>query len=1199
MKPRQPLLPRVVLGRRAAARSTQPWFLLLAILGLQTGQATADFVRVFVELAGDPEVEVVLQADPGIEKAVLDRRLDRKRVALKDQHARLMPQLEALGAIVEHSFTLLNNGLTLEIPSDQLPHLAKLADVLGVFPEQHYEPMTQTSVPFVGAPNAWQQNLQGIAGVTGRGIRIGIIDSGIDYLHATFGGAGTEEAYAANDPTRIESGTFPTAKVIGGWDFVGDNYDSTGEYGSRIPQPDPDPLDPQANGHGTHVAGIAAGFGVVDGQVYTGPYDARVNEVDFDVGPGVAPEALLYAIKVFGRQGRTSSNMILQALNLAADPNRDGSTSDRLDVVNLSLGTAFGRDDAINPEIAAVNRLVALGCVVVVSAGNGGNTAYKVVRPGTSPQALTVANSFDDGFGLTAIRVDAPSAIAGPVAAVEGEFTPPLSEVGPVTAQVAIAQPVLACGPLQNSAALNGKIAWIERGTCFFTEKIERLQAAGAIGVIVVNNVPGPPIVMGAAGDPPPYTLPAVMISQDEGVRLRPFIAQGLQVTLSATELIGLPELADTLSEGSSRGPLWPTSRLKPDLAAPGVSILSAAAGQGSGQRVDTGTSMSAPHVAGAAALLRQLHPSWAVVDIKAALMNTAWHPMTDESGNRYPESRVGAGRLSVKDAVNTEVTAHAVSAVGEVSVSFGAFEAAETVVLRRTLQVRNHGSESRTLSVSTSQTTVHPGVTIRPLIESITLGPESSEWLDVELIVDPSGLIMNPDRTSPTLIDNVPRIQMQEIGGQVWLHEGSWEIHVPWFGSVRPIGSHEAGWQRAGLPPMEEGMMPIPTRGSGGPGQPLIGVFEMGRLEARQGLSAMRAATDIVAIGVATDRGRAGSIAASQLHFVVVTDGRWLTPQRIFHEFEIQVDRTFNALPNAVLTYADAVTLREGLLETTEAASDAWVTALNTPPLNTWTVVGPWHPLDPQIHDIVGFQGAAMVFSVPAASLGLTDANSAFQYRVLSRGEFNDSTAWTPFNPARWRVDPTVESIDESPFWPEGRSAQVRFHRGHAQQAVSSSQDPVIPLLLVHWHNAPGRQHEQVLLDLSTGDADGDGLPDVWELRWLGDMDSDGTGDRDGDGASDWEEFIAGTDPLDPNSRLELLVPNVLTEPLRWTSVAGRRYAVLRSDRVEGPYQVLASGIEATPDINTYMDPELLPSSSASSAEAGPWFYRIQVEWP
>uniref|UniRef100_UPI0015F02211 S8 family serine peptidase n=1 Tax=Pseudonocardia pini TaxID=2758030 RepID=UPI0015F02211 len=187
-------------------------------------------------------------------------------------------------------------------------------------------------------------------GRLGTGVRIGIIDTGVDYTHADFGGPGTVQAY---DEARAGRGTFPTAKVVGGVDLAGDDYDSASDQPSRtLPRPDADPLD--CEGHGTHVAGTAAGFGVnPDGTTFTGDYSALTPAAltAMRIGLGAAPRAELFAIRVFGCEGATALTPL--ALDRALDPDGDGDPSDRLDVVNLSLGSDYApADDPVNDFVA-------------------------------------------------------------------------------------------------------------------------------------------------------------------------------------------------------------------------------------------------------------------------------------------------------------------------------------------------------------------------------------------------------------------------------------------------------------------------------------------------------------------------------------------------------------------------------------------------------------------------------------------------------------------------------------------------------------------------------------------------------------------------------------------------------------------------------------------------------------------------------
>ena len=193
-----------------------------------------------------------------------------------------------------------------------------------------------------------------------------VVDTGIDYAHDDF--------------VRDGDVTFPTAKVVGGFDFVGDGYNAASDILDEVvPNPDPDPLD--CEGHGTHVAGTAAGYGVrSDGSTYGGPYSPTA-VADLAIGPGSAPGASLLAYKVFGCSGSTDSAVTVMALDRAF---RDGAS-----VANLSLGSPFGERNGV--EERTINRLSRAGMLVVVAAGNSGNAPYLVGSPSTADRALSVA----------------------------------------------------------------------------------------------------------------------------------------------------------------------------------------------------------------------------------------------------------------------------------------------------------------------------------------------------------------------------------------------------------------------------------------------------------------------------------------------------------------------------------------------------------------------------------------------------------------------------------------------------------------------------------------------------------------------------------------------------------------------------------------------------------------------------------------
>ncbi|MFM7099931.1 MAG: S8 family serine peptidase, partial [Verrucomicrobiota bacterium] len=987
---------------------------------------------------------------------------------------------------------------------------------------------------------------------------------------------------------------FPTAKVVGGWDFCGDDYDSTGQNGTPTLRPDADPLDPAASGHGTHVAGIAAGQGVLaDGTAFAGPYGAGFDPARFLVGPGVAPEARLYALKIFGRQGRTSSSLIVSALERVADPNGDGNTADRLDVVNLSLGSPFGSDDVLDPEVQSIERLVRLGVVVVVAAGNSGNTLYKADSPGVAPRAITVANIHDPGFSTLAIRVDSPASVAGAYEAVEGSFTRPLRQTGEVRGQLVAGQPSGACSALQNTAAVNGRIVLLDRGTCFFVDKLRRAQEAGAIGVVMVNNVAGPPITMGGSGDTSDITIPGVMITLEDGARLRAALGSGVTVVLSDAVRRFRPELADTLNESSTRGPVWPSGRLKPDLAAPGSSIESAKAGSGTGSVEQTGTSMSAPHVAGAAALVRQARPGWSPEAVKAVLMNTARAGLREVAGGLYPESRVGAGRLDVAGALQSAAVAWNATEPGAVSLSLGALESSGFFTTNVPVAVVNLGTGTLEFTVSATNTLDHPGVRLVALPDRLRVAPGATGRVEMRWEVDPARLRSMPDPTSPAEERGRPRFQAPEAGGQVWFHPvaaGSQpQLHVPWHAVIRAVGRKEVAAAQAGVPAGADVLVPVATRGSGAHANPLVAVLQLGAQDS-PAFNPGQESTDILAVGAATDALGQSRPAEATLYFGMALAGRWLTPQRKWSDYEIELDRNGDGLPDFVLVNASM-----GSLAATDwdgeggwdLATDGWVAALRqggSVPVD----VAPWNVLPPSAGDTAPFLSGALLYSVRAADLGLTNSTSRLRYRGVTRGNGTDSTSWATLEIGRAVLDP-AGGVNGTPVWPEGRAIRVRLNRANATQAGYSGVNPV-PLLLLHFNNVSGQQWSLLKLRLDTPDVDQDGLADDWEMAALGDLDSAGAGDRDGDDFADRAEWVAGTDPLDPGSNLRLLTPVDGRAEVRWTSVAGRTYRLLRSTSLAGEYVVVRSGILATPGVNGVADPSLFEGP-------GPWFFRVAVE--
>lgn len=624
------------------------------------------------------------------------------------------------------------NGVSLHATRGQLGALLKIQGVKDVHIQVPKYQTAATDIDFLGARSAWVKTTPNTPyGVHGEGMKIAVIDTGLDYIHTNFGGPGTPAAYASvSDTSAVPNPYFPTFKIPGGYDFAGNAYDANQAPGTgHDPAPDPNPLD--SNGHGTGSASLASGLGVTaTGATFAGVYDNSTDIAGLKISPGFAPKAFLYPIRVFGTTG--STNLVVQAIDWAIDPNGDGNIADHMDVISMSLGADNGY--ATDPDAVAASNAAATGAIVASAAGNAADTYYIVSSPSVGPHTLSVAATFNNTGGYffdSNTTANAPPALAGQkYNSIYGSPSPHVG-AGGLTADVVYADPPTGSAdgvsPLLNAASMPGKICLIDRGVIGFANKVRLCQDAGAAATIVVQSAAGSgspnPITMALSG-PPTSSIPAVMIGLNEGnlikAQLDPITRTGVNMTINNDNgfVNQASTAADTMPTYSSRGPTQVASVLKPDISAPAEVVGVAANGTGSNVASFNGTSSATPHVAGIMALLRQLHPAWTVEELMALAMNTATHdenvgPSTG-GGAQWGVSRVGAGRVDVTNASKANVVAYNQSDPGLVSMSFGIVEVpvASSVTLNKTLAVVNKGLVSVTYNVTYVDATPVAGAT-------------------------------------------------------------------------------------------------------------------------------------------------------------------------------------------------------------------------------------------------------------------------------------------------------------------------------------------------------------------------------------------------------------------------------------------------------------------------------------------------------
>lgn len=673
-----------------------------------------------------------------------------QRATVQAQQSATADRMSALGARELGRVQVSLNAIAVSIDAARLAELAKLPGVRSVRPVLHYEMTLASTVPYVGGTAV--QNL----GIDGTGVRVGVLDSGIDYTHKFLGGSGNVADFAAAtaDPAVVPAALFPTAKVVGGYDFVGSAWPNAART------EDPNPIDDgPSRGHGTHVADIIAGRSL-DG-----------------THKGMAPGAKLYAVKVCSSVATSCNGVaLLKGMDFVLDPDGNAATNDAVDVVNLSLGSSYGQleDDLTQ----AVSNAVASGVVVVISAGNSADRPYIVGSPSIAPGAISVAQTQVPTASAIPLVVNAPASIAG----VYGNTaTLPWAPIGAgATGDVVFVGQGCAADPLLVSPA--GKIALIDRGACNISEKVDKAANAGAIAVLIGLVAPGDAISF-SQGNGSNF-VPSLVIQRSlaNAIKQRLNAAQTVNVTLSASAAI---PLVGSFASTSSRGPSISSQLIKPEIGAPGASV-SAVSGTGTESTAFSGTSGAAPMVAGAAALMVQAKPGLTALQIKALLMNSAEttvyiNPAT-RPGELAPITRIGAGELRVDRAVALSSSARDVSAKSA-ALSFGAVEASQQIILNKTLTVENYGSGARTYDIvstfrfNNDKTSGAVTLQVQP---TVTVPAGGSVDVPVKLVINPATL---PDWTinGGDLGGDGSLLNLPEYDGYVTLTAGTEKLSVPW----------------------------------------------------------------------------------------------------------------------------------------------------------------------------------------------------------------------------------------------------------------------------------------------------------------------------------------------------------------------------------------------------------------------------------
>lgn len=571
-------------------------------------------IKIIVELKEEPIKIQQLKA----EKRGKSLNLSEARNIVMDSHTRFKQDLTSFNLFkyskITNEYSQVFNGVAMTLPANKINQLLNLPEVKAIWSDNEVQisppieveestitPSMTDSIPYLRINELHNE------GITGKDVKIGVLDTGIDYNH-------------------------PDLKDVyrGGYDFV-DNDDDPMEttYDDWRESDWPEYMEGRAyyTDHGTHVAGTIAG--------------QAKNTSEYAV-KGVAPDVDLYAYRVLGPYGSGEESWILAGI--------DKAVADGMDIINLSLG--LNVNDPLEPLSTAIDNAMLTGTVSIIAAGNTGPEPYTLGSPGASALGITVGAS-DVSMNIPVFKCSSGENSYS-IKLLARNFTEDLNSL--VGESFPIEDVGLGSEIDFEDKDLNGKIALIQRGELTLYDKMLNAKEAGARGAIIWNNEDGDmPFFFGESLD---FGLTFTM-SKEEGRNLKDSLTEDSHFTFD--EIGTVPTEGDKLADFSSRGPSRKNYHIKPDITAPGVNVLSAAPFFINDKENETnylygyqrmsGTSMAAPHVTGIAALILQHNPKYEPYDVKTALMNTAIDLSED-----YSLFDIGAGRVNPYDAVHSKV---------------------------------------------------------------------------------------------------------------------------------------------------------------------------------------------------------------------------------------------------------------------------------------------------------------------------------------------------------------------------------------------------------------------------------------------------------------------------------------------------------------------------------------------------------------